>query len=215
MAESALARRVVGLVRGVHGLRGFVRVEVLTDRPEERFAVGRHVYREGASEPLTIASSGPVPDGPGWRLRFRQIHDRTSADALRDTYLEADVGVRPEPATVSGDETSGDEAPDEVWWDEVIGVSVFALDGEALGTVADVYRAGASEVYSVEGGPRGPFDLPAVRDFIREFAPREGRIVVDAERLELPPAGARRRPRGRLTSRAARGTAAPDDGSPA
>ena len=32
---------MVGLVRGVHGLNGAVRVEILTDRPEARFAVAR------------------------------------------------------------------------------------------------------------------------------------------------------------------------------
>ena len=33
-------RLVVALVRGVHGLHGAVRVEVLTDRPEQRFRPG-------------------------------------------------------------------------------------------------------------------------------------------------------------------------------
>ena len=40
MSESAAPatddRLVVALVRGVHGLHGAVRVEILTDRPEER-----------------------------------------------------------------------------------------------------------------------------------------------------------------------------------
>jgi hypothetical protein len=39
----------------------------------------------------------------------------------------------------------------------------------------------------VRGGPRGEFDVPAVRDFIRIFAPRRGEIVVDAAALELGP----------------------------
>ena len=37
----------------------------------------------------------------------------------------------------------------------------------------------------VGGGPFGSFDLPAVRAFIRIFAPRRGEIVVDAESLDL------------------------------
>ena len=44
-------RLVVALVRGVHGLRGAVRVEVLTDRPEERFRQGVVLHREGSDEP--------------------------------------------------------------------------------------------------------------------------------------------------------------------
>ncbi len=44
---------MVALVRGVHGLRGAVRVEVLTDRPEERYAPGHGAAsrrRRGAAD---------------------------------------------------------------------------------------------------------------------------------------------------------------------
>ena len=61
------------------------------------------------------------------------------------------------------------------------------VDGADLGTVRDVYRVGENEVYVVAGGPVGSFDLPAVRAFIRIFAPRRGEIVVDADALDLRP----------------------------
>jgi hypothetical protein len=53
--------------------------------------------------------------------------------------------------------------------------------------VQDVYRVAENEVYIVGGGPFGTFDVPAVRAFIRIFAPRRGEIVVDAEALDLQP----------------------------
>jgi 16S rRNA processing protein RimM len=165
-------RLVVALVRGVHGLRGDIRVEVLTDRPEDRFAVGSVLHREGSEEPLTLVAAAPVADGPGWRLRFREVPDRTSAEALRDTYLE------------TGDAAAPLERG-EYWWHEVIGCSVTDVSGRALGDVADVYRAGGAEVLVVRGGPHGEFDVPVVRAFIRVFAPRRGEIVVDAAALDL------------------------------
>jgi hypothetical protein len=58
--------------------------------------------------------------------------------------------------------------------------------------VRDIYRIGETEVFTVDGSPFGSFDLPAVRAFIRVFAPRRGEIVVDAESLDLRP----RRSRG-------------------
>ncbi len=39
----------------------------------------------------------------------------------------------------------------------------------------------------VADGPFGAFDLPAVRAFIRVFAPRRGEIVIDADALDLQP----------------------------
>ena len=95
MPGSAPARLTVGLVRGLRGLHGHVRVELLTDRPEDRFVVGAPVYVEGDERPLTLAEASPVADGPGWWLRFREVRDRTAADALRDRYLEIEAPAEP------------------------------------------------------------------------------------------------------------------------
>ncbi len=160
-------------MRGIHGLQGVVRVEVLTDRPESRFALGAVLHREGSDDPLTIAWSSSVADGPGWRLRFAELPDRTAAESLRGAYLESAAG--PGDALARG----------EYYWHEVIGVAVSNVDGTPLGVVRDVYRAGGAEVFVVDGGPPGEFDLPAVRAFIRVFAPRRGEIVADAAALDL------------------------------
>jgi hypothetical protein len=92
-----------------------------------------------------------------------------------------------------------------VYWHEVVGVAVRGIDGADLGTVTDVYRVAENEVYVVSGGTVGSFDLPAVRAFIRIFAPRRGEIVVDAEALDLQPP--RVRPTGDDRPRAPRRTA--------
>ena len=136
---------------------------------------GAVLHREGSEEPLTLAAAEAVADGPGWRLRFREIGSRDAADRLRGAYLQA--AVLPELELGRG----------EYYWHEVMGVTVRGVDGTDLGTVRDVYRVGENEVFSVEGGPFGAFDLPAVRAFIRIFAPRRGEIVVDAESLDLRP----------------------------
>lgn len=166
---------MVGLVRGVHGLNGALRVEILTDRPEARFARGALVFREGSDVPLTVSDAVAIPDGPGWRVRLGEVRDRTAADALRGAYLEADVPPGDEPGRGAA------------YWHQVVGTPVRGVDGEELGTVADIYRVAENDVYVVRGGPRGEFDVPAVRDFIRIFAPRRGEIVVDAAALELGP----------------------------
>jgi 16S rRNA processing protein RimM len=171
--DAAPVRLVVAQVRGLHGLNGAVRVEVLTDRPEDRFAPGAVLHVEGDAKPLTIAASAPVEDGPGWRLRFREVPDRASSERLRDAYLEIVV------------DRSADLDAGAAYWHEVIGATVRDSAGAELGTVADVYRAGESEVYVVRGGPAGEFDLPAVRDVITTFAPERGEIVVDEVVLDL------------------------------
>jgi 16S rRNA processing protein RimM len=163
-------RLVVGQVRGFHGLRGSVRVESLTDRPEERFAVGRALFREGGESQLTIVEANA--DAVGWRLRFAEVTDRTAAELLRDAYLEAVVAP-------------GEELPrGEYYWHQVVGAKVADVDGTALGEVVDIYRAGGAEVVVVQG-PTGQLDIPLVRTVVRIFAPARGEIVVDGDALGL------------------------------
>lgn len=169
----APVRLVVAQVRGLHGLDGAVRVEVLTDRPAERFAAGQVLHAEGDPRPLTISGAEPVEDGPGWRLRFREVPTRNAAERLREQYLEIAV------------DRSTDLEAGAAYWHEVVGSTVRDSTGAELGRVADVYRVGENEVYVVRGGPAGEFDVPAVRDVITSFAPERGEIVVDEVVLDL------------------------------
>ena len=166
-ADEDEARLVVGLVRGIHGLRGMVRVEILTDNPS-RFDVGSTLYREGSATPLTVTSSHR--DGPGLLVKFSEVPNRRAAEELRDAYLEA-----------TADEPLGS---DSYYWHEIVGCEVSTTTGELLGTVSDVFRVGETEVYEVRG-PRGEVLVPAVASVVRELAPSEKRIVVDADALGL------------------------------
>jgi 16S rRNA processing protein RimM len=146
-------------------------VEILTDRPEERFREGEVVFREGDPAPMTITMAEPVANGPGWWVRLAEVSDRSAAEGLRGIYLEALV-----PA--------GDRPAEGAWWHEVIGTTVLTTNGRELGRVVDVYRAGGAEVFLVEGAD-GQIDIPAVRAVVSEFDPAERRLVVDAEALGL------------------------------
>lgn len=184
-------RLVVAQVRGLHGLRGVVRVEVLTDRPTDRFISGQVLYREGTDDAFTIAEAAVVEDGPGWRLQFREINSRAAAETLRDAYLEMTV------------DRLTDLAPGAAYWHEIIGTEVHGTDGRNLGNVVDIYRVATAEVLLVRGGPAGEFDVPLVKDIVRVFAPERGEIVIDERVLDLDGAAvdeprvrpARKRPR--------------------
>jgi len=192
----APTRLVVAQVRGLHGLNGAVRVEVLTDRPEVRFARSNVLHVEGDERPLTVLAAQPVEDGPGWRLRFEEVPDRAAAERLREAYLEIEV------------DRSADLGTGEAYWHEVVGAAVKDSTGVVLGAVADVYRAGESEVYVVRGGPAGEFDVPAIRDVITTFAPERGELVIDETVLDLagapvdgPGGGGEKPPKSRRRAR--------------
>lgn len=161
-------RLVVGLVRGVHGLRGWVRVEVLSDEPA-RFEPGSVLHPEDSDRSLTVAIVRR--DGRGLLVGFEEVTDRISADALRDVYLEADVTASPLPEGA-------------FYWHDIVGCRVETTEGEALGEVEDVFRVGEAEVYVVRG-ERGELLVPAIGEVVRELVPSEKRIVVNGAALGL------------------------------
>lgn len=186
--EPAPGRLAVGQVRGVHGLRGVLRVEILSDDPT-RFEPGSQMLLEDSDRTLTVA--WVQDDGPGLLMRFEEVTSREAADALRGRYLEVPPRAEALPAG-------------EYYWHELMDVPVLADDGEDLGAVVDIFRAGGGEILVVRGGSRGEILVPTVTAVVRELAPRSGRIVVDREALGLAVEPAPRRPRGRRTTRALR-----------
>jgi 16S rRNA processing protein RimM len=160
----------VAQVRGVRGLDGTLRLEVLTDLPEQRFLPGARLSVEGSERVLTILEV--TPSSPGLFIRVGEVQSRLAGERLIGAYLTIPVAQVQIP-------------PDRVLWDEVIGVTVRDPQGEIIGEVRDLYRAGGAEVYVVQTPDGGEIDLPAVASVIVEFAPREGRIVADLTGSEL------------------------------
>lgn len=134
---------------------------------------------EGSDRELTLTERSPA--SPGVYARFAEIPDRGTAQILVGSYLYVPLSA-----------DTGD--PGRVYWDEVIGVQVTDIDGGAIGTVIDCYRAGGAEVYVLRTPDGGELDLPAIASVIVAFKPRDGVIIADLTGSELtprPPARAR------------------------
>ena len=85
---------VVARIGKPHGLRGEVTVQLHTDDPETRFAVGSTLATQakagtGVPRALTIRSTR-VHQGT-WLLGFEEVPDRTGAESLRGTRLVVDA----------------------------------------------------------------------------------------------------------------------------
>lgn len=157
-------------MRGVRGLDGSLRLEVLTDLPEQRFIPGARLSVESSDRVLTILEV--TPSSPGLFVRFGEVQSRLAGERLIGAYLTIPASQVQIPS-------------DRVLWDEVIGVTVRDPQGAVIGEIRDLYRAGGAEVYVVHTPDGGEIDLPAVAAVIIEFAPREGRIVADLAGSEL------------------------------
>ena len=142
----------VGRIVGVHGIRGEIKVKQLTDFPE-RFAPGSLLYLEEESFQREVISARPHK---GLLLvKLSGFSDRTAVEHLRGKYL-----------FIAREEAMPLEE-DEYYEDELIGLQVETMEGEALGELIEIIWTGANEVYIVKG-PRGEVLIPAIADVVQE-----------------------------------------------
>jgi 16S rRNA processing protein RimM len=159
---------VVGRVGRPQGVRGEVTVEVRTDDPDARFAAGSVLLTEPAERgPLTVTAVRPRSGGVV--LAFDGVTDREGAEALRDTVLLVDAASLP-----------AIEDPDEFYDHQLVGLAAVDAAGAALGTVADVVHAPATDLLVVRDGDGREHLIPFVRDMVPSVDVPAGRVVVAA-----------------------------------
>lgn len=154
-------------VLGAKGLKGGVRVELLTDWPE-RVAAGAEVWLDEATDPVRIDRVET-----GGRVTVIYLHDvttREDAAALTGRFLESHAGSLP---------------PETYWWDDLVGLRVEEPEGTLVGELVEVFRTGGSEVYRVVG-PGGERLVPALRRTVLKIDLDAGLMVIapdDAEEV--------------------------------
>jgi 16S rRNA processing protein RimM len=153
---------VVGRITRAHGVHGEVAVLVLSEVPE-RFADGAVVHLEDG-RPLTVEASRP--HAGRLLVRFREVRDRTQAEALRRAVL-----VVPE--------SSSPALPEGRWWDhQVDGCEVVTEGGRSLGTVREVIHTAANDVWSAVSDDGRETLIPVLVDVLVSVDVAGKRIVV-------------------------------------
>ncbi len=152
----------VGSIVKAFGIKGDVVVEPLTDVPE-RFRSLQRVYlvpessaRSGAgSDPMTTDVTAVAIEPRGVRMRFTCAQDRTAADALVGLLV-----MIPQEETI-------DLPAGTFFVHQLIGFRAVDEQGAPLGTLKDVLRFPAHDVYVIGTEGNGEILVPAVREFVR------------------------------------------------
>ena len=154
---------IVGRVRKAHGVRGEVVVEPLTDDPAAVFAVGRRLLSESHGE-LHIRRSTPFKGG--WILRLNEITTRSEAELWRERYLLLPTAeLKP-------------LADDEVYYHDLVGLSVQLAGGEPVGKVEALYEVPQGLMLDVRT-ERGTVMVPYRPEVVTHVDVEGGTIVID------------------------------------
>lgn len=162
---------VVGRVAKSHGIRGELAVEIRTDSPEQRFAVGAVLRgRKPRDRGLTEYTVEAAREHSGrLLLRLKGVDDRNAADALRGVLFVID----------SADVAPSDD-PDEFYDHELEGLEARLVDGTVIGTVAEVLHSAAGELLSVRPpSGEGEILIPFVTAIVPVVSVAGGYVEID------------------------------------
>lgn len=159
----------VARVRRAHGLAGEVLVHAETDDGDEvfvadrRFAVRAAVGEAAPVRELTLRESRPHRGG--WLLRFAEVGDRPSAEALRGAELQ-----------LARDELRPLE-DDEYFLHELVGLEVVDEERGSVGPIVEVYDTAGQVLAAVRVEGRERL-IPLRSEIVR-------RVDVEARRIEV------------------------------
>jgi len=160
-------RLLVGRIGRAHGINGEATIEVRTDEPSTRFAVGSRVQTDSHGDLLVTSNR--------WHngillLGFSNISDRNQIEKLRDTLMYSEVDV---------DAPGADE--DDYHVLQLIGCEAFLESGEKLGDVTDVINLPGQDLLAI-ASPTGEVLIPFVHQLVPTVDIKNRRMTV------IPPA---------------------------
>ena len=162
-SPSAAKKRVtIGKVGAAHGIHGEMRIIPLTDFTD-RFATMKEVMV--GDELLHITSCKYHKQYV--LMKFKEYPIREDAMRLTGKLLTVD---RSEAAPLS---------EGEYYTFDIVGLTVYDIDGKELGQVENVLRTGSNDVYQTRRLDGGELLIPALKAVVKEIDVAGGRMVVD------------------------------------
>jgi 16S rRNA processing protein RimM len=163
MTPAASDKRIaLAAVAGAHGIKGEVRLKLFAESVDS-LAIHDRLFVGGVERRLTAVRAGKQPVA-----RFDGVADRDQAEALRGKLVEVDRAALPPLGE------------GEYYHADLIGLTCFDREGEAVGSVVAVENYGAGDLLEVEraDGSRSliPFK-PSIADLV------DARIELDPEFL--------------------------------
>lgn len=159
---------LLGEILRPHGIRGELRMRILTDYPEriqelDAVYLGKNAHDRNPT-PYEIQHIR-ITQGYGL-LKLKALFNRNQAEEMRGLF----VMVRTEDAVPLED--------DEVYLFQLIGMDVYLESGDLLGTLHEVLETGANDVYIIKSKQYGEVLIPAIDETILETDVEQNRVIV-------------------------------------
>lgn len=157
----------VGKIINVHGIKGEVKILPLTDDPERFYSLNKvYIEKKDARYPLTISK---VRIHKNHILAsLNEITDRNQAEELKGYFISIE---RKDAIAL---------AKDQYFIRDLIGVEVYSLTNERVGTITDILQTGPTDIYVIKGNSKEIL-VPARKEIFKEID-----IVGKIARADIP-----------------------------
>ena len=156
-------RLLVGRIGRAHGILGEATIEVRSDDPDSRFAVGERLQSD--EHGILTITTGRVHNGI-LLLGFVGYNDRNQIEKLRNTLLYAEIDINEER-----------DNGDDYHVMQLIGCSAFLESGELFGEITDVINLPGQDLLSIKT-PTHEALIPFVRQLVPIVDIQAKRVVV-------------------------------------
>jgi 16S rRNA processing protein RimM len=157
---------VIGKLLKTHGLRGALKVAVLTDVPG-RFQKLKSVILEtpsGIQKVCTILSARG--DKTQVVLSCREMTSIEEAEPFVKGWVKI-----PRSSLIP-------LSDNQYYHFDLIGMAVYLLDGQYLGVIEEVFKTGSNDVFVVRRESK-EYLIPAIRQVVKEIDIQRRRVVID------------------------------------
>ena len=155
----------IGKIVNTQGLKGEVRVYSYTDDIErfdelETFYLGKDLETKWEVERVRYKGNMVI-------MKIKGIDRVEEAEKLRDKFMYVSR------------EDSRELEEEEYFIADMIGLEVYTVDGEHVGTLKDVLQYAANDVYVVKGNSGQEYLIPAIMKFVPTIDMNERKMIID------------------------------------
>jgi 16S rRNA processing protein RimM len=154
---------IIGKFRKPHGIRGEIRMTVLTDFTD-LLKTDLTIYVGDRHKPYTIKSLRW--HGGDLLVSLVELPDRTAVEIFRNIMVYMKAEDTPEL-------TKGD-----YYLHQLVGLEVITDQDQKLGTIKEIILTGANDVYLVDTSSGKDILLPAIDEVVLEINQEEGYVLV-------------------------------------
>ncbi|MFT9372786.1 ribosome maturation factor RimM [Liquorilactobacillus hordei] len=157
----------VGQIINTHGIRGEVKIKIITDFADQRFKKGKTLYLLMPDKELALKIITVRKVKQFYLLSFENYQDINLVEKFKGLKLAIK------------EEQQQKLEGNNFYHHQIVGLKVFDENQNEIGIVSEILSPGANDVWIIKRAGKKELLLPAIHDVIKKVDIASGSIIVD------------------------------------